>query len=120
MPWMEKWLLPIGVGFLAFASVCTLVAWFVAARLGQIEDRMDKKFDELTALESQRARNAAQCLDTAESGATKRSASNFAALRARQDKLERELVRRVDIKGLATRSQVDYLSVRMRALCEVK
>lgn len=115
MPWMGKWGLPIGVGFLAFASVCTLVAWFVAARLGQIEDRMDKKLDELSEIESQRALNAAQCLDTAESGATKRSASSFALLRARQDKLEQELVRKADIDGLATRTQVDYLSARMRA-----
>ena len=117
-PSMKKWLLPIAFGFVAFLCACTLVAWFVGVRLRQIEDRMDQKFETLTALESQRARNAAQCLDTAASGATKRSASSFALLRARQDKLERELVRKVDIEDLATKAQVDYFSARTRGQFE--
>lgn len=117
-PLMKKWLLPVGFGFLVVVVVFTLVGSFLAARLRQIEDRMDEALGNLAALESQRALNAAQCLDTAESGATKRSASGFAVLRARQDRLEKELVRKADIEDLATKAQVDYFSARTRGQFE--
>lgn len=117
-PSMKNWLLPSGLGLLVVVIVFALVGSFVAARLRQLEDRIDEKFGTLSSLESQRALNAAQCLDTAESGATKRSASGFAVLRARQDKLEKELVRKADLELLATKAQVDYFSARTRAQFE--